>query len=331
MALPYHSHTFVLPTATKRDVEAATRGDLVVVPNSLGSMASKDESQYATAEQGRNADESKDWIDNTGRGFEVAIQQFIDNGFPNYISEKPYSVGSYVRYTSSVSGTGVYRSLRDNNTSAPNTNNWERIRALAFKDKVEISDIDAGGTPDNQSYLRGDGQWSSVAALVTGRDSFVTNPPQDFPESADNVVYAMNGVNAPSSPGAAHWFILGTLAGLNINNNVNQYLNGNGQWSTPPQPQPTGLWYDLTSTPYEDENILVSLYQGIDHYQFQFQQIKEDCVMTYNGIGQTIVTARFMKGSQATVFDLAYIHMDAVAGRNQHYICSGNRIFIDKR
>lgn len=232
MALPYHQHNFVLPTATKRDVENATRNDLVVVPNALGSMASKDESQYATAEQGMNADEAKDWIDNTGSGFADAIQQFINNGFPNYVAENAYSVGAYVRYTSGSTGTGVYRSLQDNNTSAPNTNNWERIRAMAFKDMVDISDINAGGAPDDQSYLRGDGAWTSINALVNGPESFVTNPEQPFPEGSDNVVYAMNGAEASTNPGDAHWYVLGTVSSLNINNNPNQFLNGQGNWAT---------------------------------------------------------------------------------------------------
>lgn len=56
MAVPYHTHTFEIPTATKDDVIAGVATDKAVTPSSLGSSAAKNVEDYATAEQGRRAD-----------------------------------------------------------------------------------------------------------------------------------------------------------------------------------------------------------------------------------------------------------------------------------
>ncbi|WPM80921.1 hypothetical protein R5W60_04265 [Brucella pseudintermedia] len=56
MAVPYHTHTFEIPTASKADVEAGTRDDVAATPAALGSAATKDVSYFATASQGGNAD-----------------------------------------------------------------------------------------------------------------------------------------------------------------------------------------------------------------------------------------------------------------------------------
>ena len=56
MAVPYHTHSFEIPSATKAEVEAGVRTDVAATPASLGSAASKDVSYFATAGQGGNAD-----------------------------------------------------------------------------------------------------------------------------------------------------------------------------------------------------------------------------------------------------------------------------------
>lgn len=56
MAVPYHTHSFEIPSATKAEVEAGVRTDVAATPASLGSAASKDVSYFATASQGNNAD-----------------------------------------------------------------------------------------------------------------------------------------------------------------------------------------------------------------------------------------------------------------------------------
>ncbi|MBX8783716.1 hypothetical protein HBA94_08065 [Ochrobactrum sp. GRS2] len=56
MAVPYHTHSFEIPSATKAEVEAGVRTDVAATPASLGSAASKDVSYFATAAQGALAD-----------------------------------------------------------------------------------------------------------------------------------------------------------------------------------------------------------------------------------------------------------------------------------
>ena len=55
MAVPYHTHSFEIPSATKSEVEAGIRTDVAATPASLGSAASKDISYFATSEQGEAA------------------------------------------------------------------------------------------------------------------------------------------------------------------------------------------------------------------------------------------------------------------------------------
>lgn len=56
MAVPYHTHTFEIPFATKDDVTAGTSSDKAVVPSSLGSAASRAAEDFATSDQGAKAD-----------------------------------------------------------------------------------------------------------------------------------------------------------------------------------------------------------------------------------------------------------------------------------
>lgn len=56
MAIPYHTHLFEIPSATRQDIVAGVAVDKVVVPAVLGSAAVEDVSAFATAEQGAKAD-----------------------------------------------------------------------------------------------------------------------------------------------------------------------------------------------------------------------------------------------------------------------------------
>lgn len=55
MAVPYHTHSFEIPSATKDEVEAGVRADVAATPASLGSAASKDISYFATSIEGGKA------------------------------------------------------------------------------------------------------------------------------------------------------------------------------------------------------------------------------------------------------------------------------------
>lgn len=56
MAVPYHTHTFEIPVASKTETGEVSISNKVVVPSSLGTAAILDESDLATAAQGALAD-----------------------------------------------------------------------------------------------------------------------------------------------------------------------------------------------------------------------------------------------------------------------------------
>lgn len=56
MAVPYHTHTFEIPAATKEDVVAGVSVDKAVVPATLGTAAVRGIEDFATAAQGTRAD-----------------------------------------------------------------------------------------------------------------------------------------------------------------------------------------------------------------------------------------------------------------------------------
>lgn len=58
MAVPYHTHTFEIPIATKDDVIAGVSTEKALTPSSVGTAASMNIEDFATAEQGKRADEA---------------------------------------------------------------------------------------------------------------------------------------------------------------------------------------------------------------------------------------------------------------------------------
>lgn len=56
MAVPYHIHSFEIPTATDAEVAAGTRNDVAVVPSNLGTAAQSAIEDFATSVQGGLAD-----------------------------------------------------------------------------------------------------------------------------------------------------------------------------------------------------------------------------------------------------------------------------------
>lgn len=56
MAVPYHTHTFEIPVASKEETGEASISDKVLAPSSVGTSAAKDIGFFATAAQGSKAD-----------------------------------------------------------------------------------------------------------------------------------------------------------------------------------------------------------------------------------------------------------------------------------
>ena len=215
MAIPYHTHRFTIPQASKADVKDGTRTDVALVPASVGSAAASQATDFATAAQGAKADTALQPGD-IGSNITGPISQFVDNGFPNHQSGKAYGQGSYVRYVTG-GGSRVYRSKIANNTAIPtDANSWEPIGDLAFRSSLNVTDINASGNPDETTYLRGNGEWSLPDFKVTGPRSYVTNSTiGPFPDNGEWVVYAMNGPKAPANPNATYFFQLGYICEYN--------------------------------------------------------------------------------------------------------------------
>ena len=90
------------------------------------------------------------------------ISAFYDYGFPAYDSTKTYQISSHVRYaTAGVSR--IYYSLKADNTDNPTVKeSWQALT------DIQISQILATGTPGDNTYLRGDGSWSTVTSEAGG-------------------------------------------------------------------------------------------------------------------------------------------------------------------
>ena len=85
MAVPYHTHNFEIPTATKQDMVARASNEKVVTPSVLGTAATADTSEFATAEQGKKAD-SAIQAENLGtlaRKNKVNLAEIETNGIPS--------------------------------------------------------------------------------------------------------------------------------------------------------------------------------------------------------------------------------------------------------
>ena len=85
MAVPYHTHTFEIPTATPQDMAARASNDKAVTPSVLGTAATADRSEFATAEQGKRADSAvqPETLGTLARKDKVVLTEIETNGLPS--------------------------------------------------------------------------------------------------------------------------------------------------------------------------------------------------------------------------------------------------------
>ena len=85
MAVPYHTHTFEIPTATPQDMAARASNDKAVTPSVLGTAATADRSEFATAEQGKRADSAvqPETLGTLARKDKVVLTEIETNGSPS--------------------------------------------------------------------------------------------------------------------------------------------------------------------------------------------------------------------------------------------------------
>lgn len=85
MAVPYHTHTFEIPTATKQDMAARAATDKAVTPSVLGTAATADISQFATAGQGKKADSAvqPQSLNSLAYKDKITVDEISTNGVPS--------------------------------------------------------------------------------------------------------------------------------------------------------------------------------------------------------------------------------------------------------
>ncbi|CAM1656905.1 unnamed protein product [Bartonella apis] len=85
MAVPYHTHTFEIPTATPQDMAARACNNKAVTPSVLGTAATADRNEFATAEQGKKADSAvqPETLGTLARKNKVVLTEIETNGAPS--------------------------------------------------------------------------------------------------------------------------------------------------------------------------------------------------------------------------------------------------------
>ncbi|UXM95434.1 tail fiber protein [Bartonella sp. HY329] len=188
MAVPYHTHNFELPAATKQEVVAGIAVDKVVVPASLGSAAVENVSAFATAAQGAKADSAVgpdrkiiagDGLQGGGNFSEdrtlslsEATLTALDNANNAASKFMILSPGRGLTGGGTLSDRSIEFSLNSTSLAAiakaQTAVQPEDLGALAKKSKIAIADITATGTANSTSFLRGDGSWATVSATGSG-------------------------------------------------------------------------------------------------------------------------------------------------------------------
>lgn len=142
MTVPYHTHSFELPIATKQDVLAGVSTDKVVVPSNLGSAALENISAFATAEQGKKADNA------------ISAQRRINVG-EGLVGGGDLTTDRTIEFDDETRGAlkRAKQALLHN-----------ELNNLAFKDKIEVQDIRASGIAKHSTVLAGNGEWINLEA-----------------------------------------------------------------------------------------------------------------------------------------------------------------------
>ncbi|UXN03114.1 phage tail protein [Bartonella sp. HY406] len=191
MAVPYHTHNFELPAATKQEVVAGIAVDKVVVPASLGSAAVEDVSAFATSEQGLKADRAVnpdrkiiagnglqgggDFSEDRTLNLSEATLNALDKANDAASRFLILSPGRGLTGGGTLSDRSIEFSLNSSSLAAiakaQTSVQPADLGALASKSKIVVADITASGTANNASFLRGDGSWATITASGSGGGS----------------------------------------------------------------------------------------------------------------------------------------------------------------
>lgn len=155
MAVPYHTHTFEIPTATKQDMAARAANDKAVTPSVLGTAATADISQFATAEQGKKADSAvqPQNLKNLAYKDKITVDEINTNGAP---SNTTFLSGSgWQNLTGGGDMTVAIYDPQNKRTDAfdmANMNEADNAKVMTADERNRIANLDntylakAGGT-----------------------------------------------------------------------------------------------------------------------------------------------------------------------------------------
>jgi len=155
MTVPYHSHNFEIPTASRQDIMDGTATDKAVVPACLGSAAVAAIKDFASAAQGVKADNA------------VPAMRFIRAGEGlagggALTQDITLTLGSEQLQAIAAAQKQAEEALQQAEKAGDVSKN--DLGNLAFKSQVTLADIAAAGTLANNAVLHGDGVWRPLPA-----------------------------------------------------------------------------------------------------------------------------------------------------------------------
>ncbi|MEN5279022.1 hypothetical protein ABE527_19010 [Brucella sp. TWI432] len=200
MAVPYHTHTFEIPQATKDDVLAGVSTDKAVVPAALGTASTKNIEDFATASQGQNADNAVQPSD--------LAPVAISGSYPDLINRP--TLGTAAAQDSTAFATALQGGKADTAVQPSGLGSAAYQSASSFATSSQGSKADTaiqapggatGQVLTKNSGADGDVAWQTVAAAtaVSYAPQTLTSPQQT--QARDNIGAPSTAIASTSANG----------------------------------------------------------------------------------------------------------------------------------
>lgn len=181
MSIPYHTHAFELPIATELDMQEQVSDKKIVTPSNLGTAALANREDFASAEQGKLVENAVvkttkiltgsglvgggDLSKSRTLGLSEGIQNKLQNAVPKVrkiLASEGLTGGGDLSNDISIS---LAKETKDNLFKAQNSLQKNEVKALAYKDKIQVADIANFNQAVRGTYLSGDGYWHSPGMI----------------------------------------------------------------------------------------------------------------------------------------------------------------------